>query len=144
MCIWGNILIFMFIILAFMRIFFVLLISTFCLFSKAQDNVKNVDAIAFKKRIDEHKSVLIDLRTSDEIKNKGMIKGAKQIDFLDKNAEAVIDQLDRNKTYLIYCAGGGRSADCAALMQEKGFKSVVNLEKGFDDWKKKGFEIEKK
>src|SRR6478735_8448762 len=127
-----------------MRTFLVLFLSAFCVFAKAQSHIKNVDATEFKKLIDENKSVLIDLRTDDEIKNKGMIKGAKQIDFLDKNSETVIDKLDRNKTYLIYCAGGGRSGDCAQLMQEKGFKSVVNLEKGFDDWKKKGFEIEKK
>ncbi|MBL7931318.1 MAG: rhodanese-like domain-containing protein [Bacteroidia bacterium] len=125
-----------------MRTIFFCFITLFCLVTKAQ--VRNVDAIEFKKLIDEKKSVLIDLRTNDEIKNKGMIKGATQLDFLDKNAEASIDKLDKNKTYLIYCAGGGRSGDCAQLMQEKGFKSVVNLEKGFDDWKKKGFEIEKK
>lgn len=105
---------------------------------------KNVDAVEFKKLIDEKKYVLIDLRTNDEIKSKGMIKGATQIDFLDKNAEATIEKLDKNKSYLIYCAGGGRSADCAELMQKQGFKEVVNLEKGFSDWKNKGFEIETK
>jgi rhodanese-related sulfurtransferase len=29
-------------------------------------------------------------------------------------------------------------------MQKLGFTHVVNLEKGFDDWKKKGFEVETK
>ncbi len=106
--------------------------------------IKNVDAVAFKKLIDEKKYVLIDLRTNDEIKSKGMIKGATQIDFLDKNAEANIEKLDKNKSYLIYCAGGGRSIDCAELMQKQGFKEVINLEKGFGDWKNKGFEVETK
>ena len=110
---------------------------------RSQTIVKNVDAITFKKLIDENKSVLIDLRTTDEINSKGMIKGAKQIDFFDKNSTAEIKKLDKNKTYLIYCAGGGRSGECADLMKKEGFKEVVNLEKGFDDWKRKGFEIEK-
>jgi len=105
---------------------------------------KNVDAATFKKLIDEKKSVLIDLRTTDEIKNKGMIPGAIQLDFLSKESEQEIDKLDKNKKYLIYCAGGGRSGDCAELMQKKGFKDVVNLEKGFGDWKKNGFAIETK
>jgi rhodanese-related sulfurtransferase len=105
---------------------------------------KNVDAATFKKMIDEKKSVLIDLRTADEINSKGMIKGATQLDFLDKNAEENIKKLDKNKTYLIYCAGGGRSGDCAELMHKLGFKEVINLEKGFSDWKNKGYEIEKK
>lgn len=110
---------------------------------KAQ-SVKNVDSETFKKLIDERKYILIDLRTTDEIKSKGMIKGATQLDFLDKDAEAKIAKLDRKKSYLIYCAGGGRSGDCAELMQKMGFKEVVNLEKGFSDWQRKGFEVERK
>ena len=97
-----------------------------------------------KKICDEKKYILIDLRTADEIKSKGKIKGAKELDFLDKNADANIEKLDKKKSYLIYCAGGGRSGDCADLMKKQGFKEVVNLEKGFGDWKNKGFEIETK
>jgi rhodanese-related sulfurtransferase len=44
----------------------------------------------------------------------------------------------------LYCAGGGRSADASEILISKGFKHVVNLEKGFADWKKQNFEIEKK
>jgi rhodanese-related sulfurtransferase len=113
-------------------------------FSFSQEVIKNVDAATFKKMIDEKKNILIDLRTADEIKSKGKIKGAIELDFLDKNAEANIEKLDKKKTYLIYCAGGGRSGDCAELMKKQGFKEVVNLEKGFGDWKNKGFEIETK
>jgi rhodanese-related sulfurtransferase len=104
--------------------------------------IKNADAAEFKKQIELNKGVLIDLRTSDEIKSKGKIKNAQQIDFLSKEAEATIETLDKNKTYLLYCAGGGRSAQCAELMQKLGFKEVFNLEKGFGDWKNKGFETE--
>lgn len=116
------------------------LLASFVSFS--QTKVENVDAPTFKKLIDEKKAVLIDLRTDDELKNKGYIKGAKQIDWLGKDSEKEVTKLDKKKTYLIYCAGGGRSGDCADFMKTKGFKHVVNLEKGFDDWKKKGFEVE--
>lgn len=112
--------------------------------SIAQTKIEHVDAATFKKLIDEKKSSLIDLRTDDELKNKGFIKGAAQIDYFKKDAEETISKLDKNKTYLIYCAGGGRSGECAELMQKLGFIHVVNLEKGFDDWKKKGFEIDMK
>lgn len=112
--------------------------------SIAQTKIEHVDAATFKKLIDEKKSLLIDLRTDDELKNKGFIKGAAQIDYFKKDAEETIAKLDKNKTYLIYCAGGGRSGECAELMQKLGFIHVVNLEKGFDDWKKKGFEIDMK
>lgn len=119
-------------------------LALFFSFSLFSQKIKSVDAAEFKKLLDEKKYILIDLRTTDEIKSKGTIKGSTQIDFLDKNAEANIQKLDKNKSYLIYCAGGGRSADCAELMQKQGFKEVINLEKGFSDWKNKGFEIETK
>ena len=118
-----------------------LLITIVC---SAQTKLENVDASSFKKLIDEKKSILIDLRTDDELKTKGFIKGATQIDFLGTNSETIISRLDKKKTYLIYCAGGGRSSDCADLMKTQGFTHVVNLAKGFDDWKKKGFDVELK
>lgn len=126
-----------------MKSIFSFLILFFCLNLNAQTGIKNVDAANFKKYIDENKSVLIDLRTTDEMKTKGMIKGALQIDFLAEGAEASILKLDKKKTYLIYCASGRRSGECADLMQKSGFKQVINLEKGFSDWKNNGFPIEK-
>jgi phage shock protein E len=92
----------------------------------------------------DKKGVVIDLRTSDEIKNKGYIKGSVQLDFLAKDAEQQIDKLDKTKTYYIYCAAGGRSGDAADYMQKHGFKRVFNLEKGFSDWASKGMPVEKK
>ncbi len=108
----------------------------------AQSKVKNVDAETFKNYLERTDVVLLDLRTDSEIARKGKIKGAKQIDFFKKEAEKQILELDKEKIYLIYCAGGGRSSDCGELMEKNGFKSIVNLDKGFDDWKKKGFETE--
>ena len=106
--------------------------------------IKNVGAVEFKKELDAKKGVLIDLRTTEEIDSKGKIKGAVQIDYFSKGAEAEILKLDKKKTYLVYCAGGGRSGEAAELMKKNGFKEVINLEKGFSDWQKNGFEIEKK
>ena len=120
-----------------------IIILFFALSGISQTAKINVTAHEFKKLIDDNKFVLIDLRTDNEIKTKGKIKGAIQINFLDKTAEEQINKLDKEKGYLIYCAGGGRSADCADLMQQQGFKKIINLEKGFSDWQKNGFEIEK-
>ncbi|OFY85853.1 MAG: hypothetical protein A3F72_12595 [Bacteroidetes bacterium RIFCSPLOWO2_12_FULL_35_15] len=106
--------------------------------------VTNLSAERFKAIIENDKEgLIIDLRTTDEI-NKGFIKGAVQLDFLAKDSEKQIDKLDKNKTYYIYCASGGRSGDAAEYMEKHGFKRVYNLEKGFSDWAKKGFPVEKK
>jgi rhodanese-related sulfurtransferase len=106
--------------------------------------VTHLSAERFKAIIANDKNgVIIDLRTTDEM-NKGYIKGAVQIDFLAKDAEQQIDKLDKNKTYYVYCAGGGLSADAAEYMEKKKFKRVYNFEKGFSEWEKKGFPVEKK
>lgn len=106
--------------------------------------VTHLSAERFKAIIANAKDgMIIDLRTTEEME-KGYIKGAVQIDFLAKDAEQQIDKLDKNKTYYIYCAGGGRSADAAEYMEKKKFKRVYNFEKGFSDWKKKGFPVEQK
>lgn len=107
--------------------------------------VTNLSAERFKAIIANDKGgSIIDLRTTDEIKAKGTIKGAIQLDFLAKDAEKQIDKLDKNKTYYVFCAGGGRSGECAEYMEKHGFKRVYNMEKGFSEWIQKGFPIEKK
>ncbi len=119
----------------------VILFCLLCLGLNAQE-IKDVDAATFKELMTAKNTVVIDLRTPNEINTKGKIAGAMELDFLALDAEEKIKKLDKNKTYLVYCAGGGRSGDCKDLMVKEGFKNVVNLQKGFDDWKKKGFEVE--
>ncbi len=107
--------------------------------------VTNLSSERFKAIIENDKNgVILDLRTTDEITKKGYIKGAVQLDFLAKDSEKQIDKLDKNKTYYIYCAAGGRSSDCAEYMEKNGFKRVFNLEKGISDWLSKGYPVEKK
>ncbi len=118
---------------------FVFVICSATLFAQSKTIVENVDAATFKKYLDVKNAYLIDLRTTDEIMKKGKIEGSVQIDFLAKNSEETILLLDKKKTYMVYCAGGGRSGDCVELMVKNGFKHVINLEKGYDDFKKQGY-----
>jgi rhodanese-related sulfurtransferase len=106
--------------------------------------ITNLSSDQFKEMIAADKTAtIIDLRTTNEIE-KGFISGSIQIDYLGKNFDTQMSALDKNKTYYVYCQAGGRSADAAGYMEKQGFKKVYNLEKGFSDWKAKGFPIEKK
>ncbi|MFY9310945.1 MAG: rhodanese-like domain-containing protein [Bacteroidia bacterium] len=106
--------------------------------------IVNLSAQRFKIITENDKNgVILDLRTTDEM-SKGYIKGATQLDFLAKDAEKQIDNLDKNKTYYIYCASGNRSGQAAEYMKEHGFKRVYNLEKGLKEWELKGYPVEKK
>ena len=46
--------------------------------------------------------------------------------------------LDKNKTLLVYCAGGGRSGQAAVWLKEQGFKEVINLQGGITAWNAAG------
>lgn len=107
--------------------------------------VTDLSSERFKAIIANDKGgTIIDLRTTEELEKKGYIKGAVQLDYLAKDSEKQIDKLDKNKTYYIYCAGGGRSSEAAAYMEKTGFKRVYTLEKGMSEWLQKGFPVEKK
>lgn len=125
-----------------MKKLIIILLSVFFVADLSAQNTRDVDAETFKKLMEDKKSIVIDLRTPNEIKTKGKIKNAVELDFLALDAEEKLKKLDKKKTYLIYCAGGGRSGDCKDLMVKEGFNNIANLAKGFDDWKKKGFDIE--
>jgi rhodanese-related sulfurtransferase len=95
----------------------------------------------FKSKLDTiSDEVLIDLRTPDEI-SKGIIPQAVQLDYFRKDFEAQVAKLDKTKTYFLYCAAGGRSAETAELMTKLGFKQVYNLKDGFTGWKKQKMPI---
>ena len=134
-----------------MKKYLIILLTVIAFGSVSRAQPKNTTVITnlsperFKAAIAGEKApMIIDLRTNDEIKNKGYIKGSVQIDYLAKDFDLKLSVLDKSKTYYIYCAAGGRSGDCAEQMEKQGFKRVFNLEKGFSDWAAKGMPIERK
>ncbi|SDX57070.1 rhodanese-like domain-containing protein [Hymenobacter psychrophilus] len=87
--------------------------------------------------------VLLDVRTPEEYAT-GHLAGAGNLDFRAPDLGAQLQQLDRNKTYVLYCASGNRSNKTAMLMQEKGFLHVVNAGAYQDLKDKVQLEVKKK
>jgi rhodanese-related sulfurtransferase len=81
--------------------------------------------------------VVVDLRTSEEIA-VGFIDGASQLDFYDPAFETVLDGLDRDAHYLVYCNSGNRSAETLRLMKDLGFTRVTELDGGIQAWNAAG------
>ncbi len=71
---------------------------------------------------------LLDVRDDDEVA-EGMIKGAKHIP-LDQLRQRV-DELDRNKNWVVYCRSGHRSYFASRFLRGQGFKQVHNLNGGY-------------
>jgi len=49
---------------------------------------------------------------------------------------------NQDKTYIFYCASGGRSALSAKVATDMGLSPVLNLSGGVAAWKKAGGELE--
>lgn len=67
--------------------------------------------------------VVIDVRTPEEYAT-GHAQGAENINLNSGNFEAEVSQLDPNKTYVVYCRSGSRSAQAAAIMQDQGLTVI--------------------
>ncbi|GAA5263277.1 rhodanese-like domain-containing protein [Methanocalculus sp. MC3] len=82
---------------------------------------------------------IIDLRRADEYA-AGHIPGAVNIDISSSFAEEA-GRLDRDGSYLIYCAAGGKSSSALRMMGDLGFTEVYNLGGGISAWQRAGGSI---
>jgi rhodanese-related sulfurtransferase len=84
--------------------------------------------------------VIIDVRTLEEIA-EGYIEGAIFINFYSDTFRDELDSLDKDKVYLIYCRGGGRSELTLLIIEELGFMEAYDILGGFTAWKDAGLPI---
>ena len=85
---------------------------------------------------------ILDVRTAKEFAD-GHVAGAVNIDVNQADFAQKIDQLDRSKTYIVYCRLGRRSSKAVGIMATKGFKNLYNVSDGFVGWNKNGLPFEK-
>lgn len=80
---------------------------------------------------------IIDVRTEEEFTH-GSLPNSLNIDFKNPEFRQNISILDKDKTYLLYCASGARSGKALEIMKEEGFKNVFALEGGLNAWQAAG------
>lgn len=86
----------------------------------------------------DNNSVVLDVRTLDEVEELGIIPEAIHIDiFKGQGFIDEIQKLDTSKNYFVYCKAGGRSAQACAIMNQLGFEKTYNLLGGFTEWEGK-------
>lgn len=104
--------------------------------------VKRIGVKDYDKLRADTNNVILDVRSVAEFE-KGRIPRAINIDINSKTFAERTAALDRNKTYLVNCAVGMRSAKACKKLEAMGFKHLYDLGPGFDGWKKAGRPIEK-
>ncbi|RMZ50531.1 rhodanese-like domain-containing protein [Flavobacteriaceae bacterium PRS1] len=104
--------------------------------SESKAMVQIVSVAEFKEGLSNNEVQLIDVRTPKEY-NDGHIENARLIDFLSEDFKIKIQELDKEKPIYLYCRSGGRSGKASKVMEEFGFKEIVDLEGGYMAWSKK-------
>lgn len=88
--------------------------------------------------------LMIDIRPVEDYRGTGdskygHIPNAISIPMIE--LESRLDELEeyKEKTIITMCPGGGLSLAAVDVMSKAGFKDVKSLEKGLDNWHKKGY-----
>ena len=92
--------------------------------------------------------LVVDVRDGTEVQSTGKVQGAKHVprgmlEFrADPDSPYHDPEFNRDKTVLVYCASGGRSALAGKTLHDLGYKDVRNLG-SFKEWAESGGTVDK-
>tara|TARA_B110000008_G_C16869793_1_gene524301 strand:- start:367 stop:750 length:384 start_codon:yes stop_codon:yes gene_type:complete len=118
------------------------------LVSEAMSKIKTIDADEAYQMVQNKNCNLIDIRESNELENTGSVEGASHIPrgmlevYLDPNNPIFQNgQIDQNKEFVLFCAGGVRSALAVKSLKEMGYQKISHVDGGFGSLARSKFKI---
>jgi rhodanese-related sulfurtransferase len=101
--------------------------------SSVDKSYQDLTVAEFEKMNGKRRTVLLDVRTPEETA-QGKIAGAIEVNVLADDFVEKINNLDKKKTYLVYCRSGRRSLRAIESMAATGFSKLYNLKGGYNAW----------
>ena len=108
------------------------------LVNDAMQEIKTISADEAYKLFENNNCNLIDVREINELENSGKVQGANHIPrgmlevYLDPNSPVFQNgQLDQDKEFVLFCAGGVRSALAVKSLKDMGYQKTSHIEGGF-------------
>ncbi len=93
---------------------------------------KTISPVEAKKMMDNNADiVIVDVRDEEEL-SEGYIENSVLIP-LDTVESSIESKIDKDKTILVYCRSGRRSAMACDIMDNLGYRNVYNFG-GIIDW----------
>ena len=118
------------------------------LVSEAMNEIKTIDADQAYEMVKDNNCNLIDVREGNELDAAGRVDGAIHIPrgmlevYLDPNSPVFQNgQLDQNKEFVLFCAGGVRSALAVKSLMDMGYKKTSHIDGGFASMSNSKFKI---
>jgi rhodanese-related sulfurtransferase len=110
--------------------------------------VRRITPAEAEKLMAQENTLIVDVRDAPEVEKSGKVAGAVNVSrgLLEFRADPESPYHDKNfskdKTVILYCASGGRSALSGKTLKEMGYERVYNLG-AFKDWVDSGGAIDK-
>ena len=116
--------------------------------AEARKKIVEIETPDLIKMLDDPNLVIVDIRDIRERHHSGFIPGSfhaprGMIEFwVDPDSPYYKDIFDgEDKTYVLHCASGWRSAITTATLLDMGFEAA-HLKEGFSTWEKQGGPVE--
>jgi len=95
---------------------------------KDVETLESISAEEFANRVKTQNVNILDVRKDGEYQSSH-IEDAQHfaLDYINQN----MNQVDKNKTYHIHCAGGYRSVIAASILKARGYNNLVDVAGGF-------------
>ncbi len=95
------------------------------------DSYQSISPEEAKKRIDAGEANVLDVRNQTEY-DEGHIQGANHI--MIGTLKKRLDEVPTDKTLIVQCQSGARSAIATSILKANGFDDLVNLSGGYAKW----------
>lgn len=118
------------------------------LITEAKADIEELAVDQLQQEISDGSVTVIDIRDVRERWDKGTIPAAKSMPrgmlefWFDPESPYFRDGVTFDGRYVLYCAGGQRSALAAKVLQDIGYDNVAHLEVGFNGWAAAGGDVE--
>jgi rhodanese-related sulfurtransferase len=110
--------------------------------------VPRITAAQTKEMIEKGNTLVVDVRDAPEVEKSGKVAGSLNVSrgMLEFRADPESPYHDKSfskdKTVILYCASGGRSALAGKVLKDMGYDRVYNLG-AFKDWAQGGGAVDK-
>lgn len=107
---------------------------------KELDTIHTIGVPAFQEIFEANPNVnILDVRKPGEHNNSHLTSAQNApLDFINDN----MNEIDRNKTYHIHCAGGYRSTIASSILKARGFDKLVNVQVRYSEMVEAGLPVE--
>lgn len=95
---------------------------------KEIDQITSISAQDLEQELTNNELNVLDVRKPNEFKSEHIVGASNfPLDYINDN----IDELNRDTTYHIHCAGGYRSMITSSILKARGFHNLVEIAGGF-------------